>query len=69
MLDLTALEAEVARNDAVDDSASTLLKALFDEVEANKGNPAKIQEIVDRVRAANDRLTAAVAANTPGAPA
>ena len=67
-LDLTALEAEVARNDEVDDSASLLLKTLFDEVEANKTNPAAIQAIVDRVRTANDKLVAAVVANTPGAP-
>ena len=68
MLDLTALEAEVTRNEQVDDSASTLLKTLFDEVEAAKDDPAQIQAIVDRVRAANDKLAAAVAANTPGAP-
>ncbi len=66
-LDLTALTAEVERNESVDGSASTLLKTLFDEVEANKGNPAAIQAIVDRVRASNDSLSAAVAANTPGA--
>lgn len=68
MLDLTALEAEVARNESVDDSASILLKQLFDEVEKSKNDPAAIQAIVNRVRAANDKLTAAVVANTPGAP-
>lgn len=67
-LDLSALEAEIARNDAVDDSASVLLKALFDEVEASKADPVAVQAIVDRVRASNDKLTAAVVANTPGAP-
>lgn len=66
-LDLTALEAEVARNESVDDSASVLLKSLFDAVEAAKNDPAAIQAIVDRVRASNDKLTDAVAANTPGA--
>jgi hypothetical protein len=66
-LDLTALEAEVTRNDAVDDSATLLLTTLFNEVEASKNNPAAIQSIVDRVRGANDKLAAAVAANTPGA--
>lgn len=68
MLDLTALEAEVSRNTEVDSSATLLLKRLFDEVEANKTNPAAIQGIVDRVRAANDALAAAVVAHTPGAP-
>jgi hypothetical protein len=64
-LDLTALEAEVTRNETVDGSASVLLKTLFDEVEAAKNNPAAVQAIVDRVRASNDSLSAAVAANTP----
>jgi hypothetical protein len=67
MLDLTALEAEVTRNESVDGSASTLLKTLFDEVEAAKSDPAAVQAIVDRVRASNDSLSAAVAANTPAA--
>ncbi len=67
-LDLTALEAEVARNETVDGSASALLKTLFDEVEASKNDPAKIQAIVNRVRASNDTLVAAVSANTPSAP-
>jgi hypothetical protein len=67
-LDLSALEAEVTRNESVDGSASLLLKRLFDEVEANKNNPAAIQAIVDRVRASNDALTAAVSANTPSEP-
>ena len=68
-LDLTALEAEVTRNDTVDGSASALLKTLFDAVEAAKNDPAAIQAIVDRVRASNDSLAAAVAANTPSSPA
>lgn len=66
-LDLTALEAELTRNESVDGSASTLLKRLFDEVEAAKTDPTAIQAIVDRVRTANDSLSAAVAANTPAA--
>jgi hypothetical protein len=66
-LDLTALEAEVTRNETVDGSASALLKTLFDAVEAAKNDPVAIQAIVDRVRASNDALSAAVSANTPGA--
>lgn len=68
MLDLTALEAEVARNESVDASASTLLNVLFTEVEAAKNDPVAIQAIVDRVRTSNDALSAAVAASTPAAP-
>jgi hypothetical protein len=66
-LDLTALTAEVSRNDSVDGSAAALLTTLFNAVEAAKDDPAAIQAIVDRVRAANDSLAAAVAANTPAA--
>lgn len=65
-LDFTALESEITRDADVNSSASSLLAQLFAEVEANKNNPAKIQEIVDRVKANNDALSAAVAANTPG---
>lgn len=67
-LDLSALEAAVAENDTVDGSAITLLDQLMAEVEANKGNPAAIQAIVDRVRSANATLAAAVARNTPASP-
>ncbi len=66
-LDFAALEAELTRNDAVDASAKALMESLFAEVEANKGNPAALQALVDRGRAANDALAAAVAANTPAA--
>lgn len=68
MLDLTALETEVTRNETVDGGASALLKRLFDEVEANKTDPVALQALVDRVRASNDLLAASVSANTPGAP-
>lgn len=67
-LDFTALEAELTRNDTVDASAKLLLETLFAEVEANKDDPAALQALVDRGRAANDALAAAVAANTPAAP-
>ena len=68
MLDLTALEAELTRNESVDASAKALLEQLFAEFEAHKNDPAAIQALVDRGRAANDALAAAVAANTPAAP-
>jgi hypothetical protein len=66
-LDLSALEAELTRNDSVDASAKLLLERLFAEFEANKNSPAAIQALVDRARAANDSLSTAVAANTPAA--
>jgi hypothetical protein len=67
MLDFTALEAEIARNDAIDASAKLLLELLFTEVEAHKDDPAALQALVDRGRAANDSLAAAIIANTPAA--
>lgn len=67
MLNLSTLEVEVTRNESIDASASLLLKVLFDEVEAHKNDPLALQALVDRVRASNDTLTAAVGANTPGA--
>jgi len=66
-LDFSALETELNRNDSVDGSATVLMEALFKEVEANKNDPTALQAFVDRARAANDKLAAAVAANTPAA--
>ena len=68
-LDFSALESELTRNDQVDASAKALMTALFAEVEANKGDPAALQALVDRGRAANDDLAAAVVANTRAATA
>ncbi len=68
-LDFSALEAELNRNDSVDDSAKVLMERLFTEVEANKNDPAALQALVDRGRAANDSLAAAVVAFTPAAAA
>lgn len=67
-LDFTTLEAEVERDNTVNGSAKTLIEQLAAEFEANKDNPAKIQAIVDKLRANNDSLAAAVEANTPAAP-
>ena len=69
MLDLTALAAAVTEDESVDSSAVTVINALMAEVEANKADPAAIQALVDRVRASNATLAAAVAAGTPAAPA
>ena len=66
-LDLTALQAEVSRDSDVNSSASTLISALAAAVEATKGDPAAVQALADSLRANNDSLAAAVAANTPAA--
>lgn len=64
-LDLSQLEAEVARDEAVNSSAATLIGRLAAEIEASKTDPAALQALADRLRASQDALSAAVAANTP----
>lgn len=67
-LDLTVLTEEVARLETVEASAVTLIHTLLDEVAANKDDPAALQALVDRIKASDDVLAAAVAENTPAAP-
>lgn len=62
------LEAEVARETTVVDSVLALVTKLLADIEAAKTDPARIQAVVDQFRANDDKLAAAVAANTPGAP-
>jgi len=67
MADLTSLEAEVARNTEVDQSAVTLLQGLATQLEAVKTDPAKVQALANSLRSSSDALAAAVAANTSAA--
>jgi len=66
-LDLSALEAEVARDQTVNASAITLLSSLAAQLEALKNDPAAIQALADSLKASQDALAAAVVANTPAA--
>jgi hypothetical protein len=66
-LDLTALEAEIARDQAVNTSAILLLSSLAAQLEASKNDPAAIQALADSLKANQDALAAAVVANTPAA--
>jgi hypothetical protein len=68
LLDLTALQAAVTAEDTVEQSAITLLTQISAELQANAGNPAAIQAIVDQINTNASTLAAAVAANTPPAP-
>lgn len=68
MLDLTQLEAEVARDEAVNSSAATLIGRLAAEIEASKNDPVALQALVDRLRTSQDALASAVSANTPAQP-
>jgi hypothetical protein len=67
MLNLTELEAEIAGTESVVASADALMDRLFAEFEANKNDPAAVQALVDRARAAKQALAASVAENTPAA--
>lgn len=61
-LNFDQLEAEVTRDADVNSSASTLISRLADEIEAGKNDPVRLQGLVDRLRAQQDALAAAVAA-------
>lgn len=63
-LDLTALTEEVARLETVEESAVALIKALVEEVAANKEDPIALQALVDRIKASGDDLATAVGENT-----
>ncbi len=64
-LDLTALTATITDIETTEASAIALMDSLFAAFEAAKNNPAEIQALVDRGRAAQAKLAAAVAADTP----
>lgn len=76
MTDLSVLEAEVAENTSVDESAIALITGLAakvqdlaDQLTAAGVDATKVQELADNLNASNAALAAAVAANTPAAPA
>lgn len=70
-VDLSALQAAVARDTDVDQSAKTLLEGLTAKIQelidasGNTVDPAALQGIVDGINSTTDALAAAVAANTP----
>ncbi len=64
MVNLTALQAEVERQEQVTQAAITLIQGLADQIEAAGGDAAKLEELTARLRADADVLGAAVEANT-----
>jgi len=70
-LDLTALEAEVARNTTVDESANALIVGLIAKIEELKNSmvteadKAALQGFIDTLKGSTDKLTESVSANTP----
>ena len=75
MLDITALQTAVQAETTVEQSAETLLTSLSTEIQTlitqsgNTVDPAALQGFVDTLNANAKTLAAAVAANTPAAPA
>ncbi len=67
-LDFSVIESEVTRETEVTSSAVALLNDLAAKVEATKGDPAKVTELANALRANSDSLASAVAANTAAAP-
>ena len=66
-LNLAELTAEIARDESVNSSASTLIIALAAQIEAAAGDQTALDALVASLRANSTSLAAAVAANTPGA--
>lgn len=67
--ELDTLTAKVARNTDVVDSAITLIVNIHDLLVAAGTDPAKLQALADTLSAEDDKLAAAIVANTSVAPA
>ncbi len=65
---LDDLTAQVTANTDVVNSALTLIKGLAAALEAAGTDPAKLDALKASLKASDDALAAAVAANTPAAP-
>lgn len=66
---IAALVAKVTEHGTVIESAVTLITGLSAALEAAKDDPAQLQAVIDQVNTQSAALAAAVAANTPAAPA
>lgn len=71
MLTLDDLVAKVTAENTVVDSAVTLLTTIKAELDAAiaSNDPAKLQAVSDLIDAGSGKLSAAIIANTPAAPA
>lgn len=68
MAALDRLEADVAAETTVMQSAITLLQGLKAALDAAGTDPVKLAALADQMEANANSLAAAVAQNTPGAP-
>jgi hypothetical protein len=64
-LDLSGLITEATETETIEASASLVIDRLLAEAEANKNDPAAVQAVVDRFRAARGPLATAIAAVPP----
>jgi hypothetical protein len=64
---LDELKAVVQANNDLAESAITLIGGLATQIEALKTDPAALQELADSLRAEDQKLAAAISANTPAA--
>lgn len=69
MAELQDLQAQVAANKTVIDSALVLINGIADRIKAAGTDPAALQALTDSLKAEDDALAAAVTANTPAPPA
>ncbi len=69
MADLSSLTAQVEANTTVVSSSLTLIQGLSDALKAAGTDPVKLQALQDQLASSDAALAAAVAANTPAAPA
>jgi hypothetical protein len=71
MATLTDLQTQVAANTDVINSAIALIQGLKGQLDAAiaSGDPAQLQALSDALGSSDAALAAAVAANTPAAPA
>lgn len=65
--DLSRLQASVASEKTVIDSAVTLLGSLADQIRAAAGDPGAVTALADQIDSDTQNLAAAVTANTPAA--
>jgi hypothetical protein len=65
--ELDDLEVAVSENTSLDDSIVVLVTDLAAQIEANKTDPVKLQEMATALRAKSSALATAIQANTPAA--
>lgn len=65
MADLTDLQAQVASNTTVIESAIVLINGIAARIDAAGVDPVALKALSDSLKASDDALSAAVAANTP----